>query len=986
MRVIAESDYTLGLPADAPRFIDTLDPIFQKFRETIPGESQIEKRAGYHKVIATQKNFKSAYIKHDVPVVVPDNPLFDDVIDRVSDYFSFMHSEIEDIQDEKHDINLATAAGLPFSKLGYKKKLHAFTDGADVLEDLCSRFDHIAIDSDASKIELLSEEELKNNKLRDIKVSYLPHLMAQKILYDRQNALMIANHANMWIKYGVVKQYGGFHRMIKPLEKFMMRMESDGRKWDKTIYLMPTYKVRHRNLKVHPRLKELHDWCMYFVKNPYVLLPNGQVVRLKTGNMSGRNNTTPDNCVAHFIIRIYLYAKMLLRAYPDENWSFSTIFAKAVECIYSDDKIGAFDCEFYKITREEYIELEKETYAEFGIEIKPSSFLLTMGPGRIDPKHSFLGSYCEYDEFSQRYIPSPRFDKVCASLVLEPLNKIENPIDYYQRVLNLVILSYPDEKVFEEGVQYLKFLYDYPKFIPHRWRMNEILNLNNIDVDSRDSFYKLYLGYEGKIETGSKIFQGTSYYGRKEDLKEVPKKMAASDKHQNLLNLATKKGILTSGGLQWLVLATDPWHDVPADYRGMPDQVVAKSVAFSVVQEFNFSKPASLAAGNWALRVGNLPFVTETQVVSSKWRGTQIQQDAVPTTVLVGGVNCVAAADGTDFAYSNVVGTYKNLILPDSYCKGNVRVVGGGVEVVNTTSALHKQGLVTLATMAQPDNEPYTAQLGIVNDIITSSFYPVRDLPKNLSEMVLYPDNKQWEAKEGVYMPFKVKPFKTTGMPDPTQPLILVDDFRSDCLSLLGTCWSNKLVPNTMPGSTNSFISPECFPVRFNADSSVAMFTGLSEETTLTIRVRWLVERFPSDDEADILPMAKISARFDPMALEIYSRWVSRAPAGCKFTENPSGEWWKKTLGSLASIVGPLVSSIPHPIAKTIGGAISVGAPMLLTSAEDDRIARKTRNAQRATKGKAHIDKYGEKKVNRKKRNGNDEKHPKFIGPKRNGG
>jgi len=133
----------------------------------------------------------------------------------------------------------------------------------------------------------------------------------------------------------------------------------------------------------------------------------------------------------------------------------------------------------------------------------------------------------------------------------------------------------------------------------------------------------------------------------------------------------------------------------------------------------------------------------------------------------------------------------------------------------------------------------------------------------------------------------------------------------------------------TLPGNTISVgISPKNV-TRMPSDSSICMLTGLSEQTTLTIRVRYWVERFPSDAEPEILPLTRSSARFDPLALEAYSKWVSRAPPGCRFTENPDGEWWGKTLGNLASIIGPMISMIPHPIAKAVGTGATFAGPLL---------------------------------------------------------
>lgn len=959
MEVVAESNYKQSLPFVAPMYKDTKDPYFEEFNK-IRNAKEIIRHASYHKVIPSRKNFEIAFKKHDRPRISPENPLFDEVIRVGISYFSYLYNEPSVLNDVEFNMN--TGAGVPFTQLGMRKKKEAFKQGK-ILTDLCNRLNHIPVDKDAPKIELLDIVDLENEKLRDIKVSYLPHLAAQKLFYDAQNKAIIENHMVGWIKYGAAKQYGGFHRMIKPLEKHPDRIQGDASRWDKSIFLGPCYQVRNAHLKINDELKELFAWAMHFVLNPYIMLPDGKIVKLKTGNCSGRNNTTTDNSIAHWMILVYLFFKLQIKAYPNEKPSLSTVFANAIFCIYSDDFLGSTNFEFYKVTKDEFIEIMRETYAEFGLEMKLKAFLITQDVkrGRISKEHEFLGSYCYYIEEYERYIPYPRFGKVCASLTLTPLNKL-NVEDFFQRVLNLVLLSYPNPEVFEEGLDYLRFLYNHKDFLNIRWRLDEILSINNLDVESRASFERLYLGFEGPQRPNVNI----SVRFKNGRLEAFKTNLEMNGRHQPnvILNKAIEQGHLTKGGLDFLRVACDPCPDGPRSFTGVPDMNSGQSLAFSVTQELNLVKPPTFVAGsNWSARIGNHPFGNNYVGNPGISRG-QFSQRYIPTTS--SNMHSVAinlAQDGTDFAYGNTADTSFGINLPASYTEGNVRICAMGIEVINTTAELQLQGLCTIATMPQPDCDSFMANLGgEPNTVANINVFPVRSLPKNLNEMVLYDNHLQWHAKDGAYCPVKVKPLRAVTAPGPSAPLVYTDnDPNVDTATMVATIqpfWLNI----TLPGNTTNVPILPMNILRFPSDSSVIMLTGLSEQTTLTVRVKFWVERFPSDAEAEILPLTRATARFDPAALEIYSKWVCRSPPGCKFTENPSGEWWKKTLGSLASLAGPLVSLIPHPLAKAAGGAMALGAPLLLESAEADKAKRKKKNEQRVQKGQAPKNNKGKRK------------------------
>lgn len=404
------------------------------------------------------------------------------------------------------------------------------------------------------------------------------------------------------------------------------------------------------------------------------------------------------------------------------------------------------------------------------------------------------------------------------------------------------------------------------------------------------------------------------------------------DRINKHINALVDQGILTEPGKQWLTIALDPWHDTEVTgLRGLPDEGIGKSVVFQLIQEYSISKntaPAVLPAGNWKIRVVNYPFIgvssdPEGHTMSPGLSyGDIITQDN--TTTLLVPVQVNYAADGVDFTDTAVSGlsNAQGCNLPSTLTKGTFKVIAMGIEIVNTTAVLNKQGLMTCVRMNQPDSEGFTPYVSLstpANAWTLKTMFPLRTPPKNLAEMAYYPGFTQDEAKDGYYAPVILKLNRDTHYPTGCGLLLMDDDSTASYqFSNPVACHSSKIVGRTVAGNTSTFYTNGSNVLYVPQNSNVVMMTGLSDETTLTLRVRWVVERFPSDAESDILPIATPTAPYDPFALEIYSRVVQKMPAGVPFTENPMGEWWNKMLDVIEEYIAPAVAAIPHPIAQAV--------------------------------------------------------------------
>ena len=94
---------------------------------------------------------------------------------------------------------------------------------------------------------------------------------------------------------------------------------------------------------------------------------------------------------------------------------------------------------------------------------------------------------------------------------------------------------------------------------------------------------------------------------------------------------------------------------------------------------------------------------------------------------------------------------------------------------------------------------------------------------------------------------------------------------------------------------------------------------------TASITVNWcvIVESFPSVN-TPLTVLATPSARFDPMALEIYSRALNRMPVAVPVRENGLGQWFSDLISEIEPFVTPIAAAINPALgmaSKSIGVA-----------------------------------------------------------------
>jgi len=424
---------------------------------------------------------------------------------------------------------------------------------------------------------------------------------------------------------------------------------------------------------------------------------------------------------------------------------------------------------------------------------------------------------------------------------------------------------------------------------------------------------------------------------------------------RRLLNQMLQNKVVTPQGLNWLIAATDPFHDEPLHCEGYPDLTLSRSITQTLT--FTTSvKTNQPSTDPWDCHVfftpvtPSLSFVSPGGGISSVdpllYRtGITILGQAVPNpaTQLISGINILSGPNNADWITSGpgVFALNPACAIPTSFANGYFRVIAAAFEVVNTTAELYKGGSVT--TYRSP---AYTAPC-IINSIggYATSTYLSNLPPSSQTNAALFPDSRTWGATEGAYVVETLNssevPFVST-LPLTGAGLILGQDVSS---LTTGAGTSLAWLPLSVNGGPTPRSASKNAPLPY--DISGAIFAGLNPNSTLQVTTRYIIERIPAITDPNLLVLAREPCPFDPMILELYSRVMRELPVAVKVGENPLGEWFFDILQVLAGIA-PAVGTALAPFTGPLGPMIGTTLGTVGTAALQ---ARKAKQQKKKEKG-----------------------------------
>jgi hypothetical protein len=379
---------------------------------------------------------------------------------------------------------------------------------------------------------------------------------------------------------------------------------------------------------------------------------------------------------------------------------------------------------------------------------------------------------------------------------------------------------------------------------------------------------------------------------------------------------------MTPEGRRWMEISIDPFHDLPVRLDGFPDLITSPSVVQNFKSTFNVSRPVSLV-GTWDCLIyqHQVDFVTSAKKAHYDNIGI-LGMPAVGNAAFFGGTCAYAASAGTTMSFdANVpVGAYTG--IPADVLTSNIpfRILSKGFEVHNVTNKLNVQGSVVYGRNSNQDPGAIGIN-AILADLLNTTVLGGATLlditrpPQSSSNALLLPGSRQTEASEGGYsvatMCSQVNEPKTTGLMG-----FLVSDLLNP-----GYVW----VP--VPQSVGNLwtLGNVCPPSPFN--SPFQYYSGLSAETVLTVSCNYVLERFPSFNNVDLITLATPSPCYCPEALEVYARSAQSLPTGVPVRMNPAGEYIGMAADTLAGLFGIPTFGVGQKIGHGVDGFLAGKSP-----------------------------------------------------------
>lgn len=419
------------------------------------------------------------------------------------------------------------------------------------------------------------------------------------------------------------------------------------------------------------------------------------------------------------------------------------------------------------------------------------------------------------------------------------------------------------------------------------------------------------------------------------------------------------KGVLLPGSESWFIQATDPFHDYEIPVSGIPDHDTENSVVQLVKRKITITKPANLPAGaTWGTQISSAPVLTTLNAFvgtnsSALTHTTGSNSNKLGTLMVASGQDGialypsseanVAAWTALDPLSTREYAAYS----PSDNDNGNspMKLIAGGFEVHNDTADLYKSGSVTVYSMPQTAVDVFSNG----SDDGGSTYAPgmctrFRSAPPLPTDAALMTNARTWEAKQGVLVPFRLDLSRGTEVSGSTSNIPAAYYYDSTDLRTpnvnghVAAEFSQDTYLSRLATTTGTDISGATGYRDCHIDTSGAYFSGLHEDTVLTLTIRFLVEVCPTSANPTLMSMASPTAPYDPKALELYCHTMGSLPPGCPVHMNEKGDWWRNILKAVAA-AAPAVIGAVAPEFLPVAALASAGLTKLATRKQAPPVA-----------------------------------------------
>lgn len=428
------------------------------------------------------------------------------------------------------------------------------------------------------------------------------------------------------------------------------------------------------------------------------------------------------------------------------------------------------------------------------------------------------------------------------------------------------------------------------------------------------------------------------------------------------MKLKEKGFDLTPTGEGWLVAALDPFHDYRLKPEGFPDLVSSNSIVQIHNYSIDVSAPASAGGNNWDCSViytglDAYPTAGVPVLDAAKPFCGALEYDHADLATLrrINSLTVITDATGVALNPANSTGDFYG--LPSFRSSQQGRLIGVAVEVHNTTAEMYRQGSMSVA-MLPPTADDVQSMTLIDTNVAPqytkdfqcdSSTY----LPSYIADVKSVPQAGTWEARKGVYM----IPRLSKGNINPTS----ATPNRSTLVRYKTAGGSAACV--TVPQFVEATISAMPYYHGFGSSSfspMCAFFSGLSDQTTLTVTFRCIVEYFPTVS-SEMISLTTPSARHDPKALAAYCAVAESAPYAVPVGNNASGDYFRDVVEAAAQVIpyvrtfysaGKAIVSAVRPVAQNVGRAIADLSAQSRARREERKARKQSKLVSRNQAGK----------------------------------
>jgi hypothetical protein len=348
-------------------------------------------------------------------------------------------------------------------------------------------------------------------------------------------------------------------------------------------------------------------------------------------------------------------------------------------------------------------------------------------------------------------------------------------------------------------------------------------------------------------------------------------------------------------GITWCKNALDPFPDIRRELVGHPDTVKTPATLQYYREQVDIKVPDGVT-GAWDCLISHNGYEQGHQIsLTNTDDSAVVLQKLAQAGNYPCGIVEVRAGEAGNVLLPNQL---RHAIVPKVNFDLPHRIVAIATEVVNTTPDLYKSGGVI--TYRQPS--VVRSDIRMLENAAQTILTPIRATqyntpPESSSEALLLDGSLEWAAEEGTY---------TVGvLSEPTNEVKTIENRELDYQHQRAT--GETFAGNIADGTKSS--SAAVNVARSSYDQFGSYFTNLHHESTLTCILHYIIERFPTLADTDLITMAKPSTAYDPASIELYTKLASKLPTGTMVKNNSIGAFLG-AIGAMAKEALPVVGEV----------------------------------------------------------------------------